>query len=115
MKSKAERNANKYGYTIIAKPSNPFTKKNIERMINFNNLDGNLNNEVTLPPASLFSRYPMKSMICDPFQVRRLEKLLKRPLRDSEREGHEPVKYKLNGKLQIEWVTKYNLKDFMSR
>lgn len=57
----------------------------------------------------------MKSMIVDPFQARRLEKILGRPLKDSEREGHEPVKYKLNGKLHVEWVTKYNLRDFMTR
>jgi hypothetical protein len=57
----------------------------------------------------------MKSMICDPFQVKRLERELKRPLKDSEREGFEPVKYRKNGKLVVEWITKFNLRDFMSR
>jgi len=57
----------------------------------------------------------MKSMICDPFQVRRLERILKRPLKDTERDGFEPVKYKLNGKLHVEWIQKFNLRDFMSR
>lgn len=57
----------------------------------------------------------MKSMICDPFQVKRLERELKRPLTNDEREGFVPVKFKKNGKYHVEYVTKYNLRDFMSR
>lgn len=55
----------------------------------------------------------MKSYICDPFQVKRLEKKLKRPLTHQERESEVPVKYKEpNGKMMIEWVKKFNFRDF---
>ena len=58
----------------------------------------------------------MKSFLCDPFQVKRLEKKLKRPLTELERAGEAPVRTKdVNGKVQLEWIRRYNLKDFAGR
>lgn len=55
----------------------------------------------------------MKSYIRDPFQVRRLEKLLRRPLTEMELEGQVPVKYQeTSGKVIVEWIRKFNFRDF---
>ena len=56
------------------------------------------------------------SYISDPFQVKRLEKAIKRPLTELERLGEMPVRIKdVNGRVSLEWVKRYNLKDFAGR
>lgn len=55
----------------------------------------------------------MQSFIHDPFAVKRLEKLLKRKLTTAELEGEAPVRIrKADGTMHIEWIKKFNLKDF---
>lgn len=58
----------------------------------------------------------MQSYMCDPFQVRKLERLAKRELTELERMGEMAVRYKdSNGRIQFEWVKRYSMKDFYSR
>lgn len=58
----------------------------------------------------------MNSFFPDPFQVKRLEKLVKRSLTELERMGEMPVRFKdVNGKVQFEWIRRYNMKDMYSR
>ena len=58
----------------------------------------------------------MQSHICDPFQVKKLEKLLKRELKPEERDGEVPVKVKMpDGRWHIEWVRKFNFRDFYGK
>lgn len=58
----------------------------------------------------------INSKIADPFQVKRLERAIKRPLTELERVGEMPVRVKdENGRVNFTWVKQYNLKDFASR
>lgn len=58
----------------------------------------------------------MTTMLCDPFQVKRLERLIKRPLTLAEREGQAPVRFKdPNGQTKFEWIKRYNIRDFYSK
>lgn len=58
----------------------------------------------------------MNSFFPDPFQVKRLEKLMKRSLTELERAGEQAVRYKdVNGKVQFEWIRRYNMKDMYGR
>ena len=53
----------------------------------------------------------MQSFIHDPFQCKRLERLLKRKLTTAELEGEAPVRIrKSDGTLHVEWVHKIDLK-----
>jgi hypothetical protein len=58
----------------------------------------------------------MKTFLPDPFQIKRLEKKINRPLTAIEREGEAPVRWKdANGKTQLEWVKRYNMRDFYGK
>lgn len=58
----------------------------------------------------------MTSYIHDPFQVRRLQRLVKRALTTAELEGQVPVRIKdANGKVSHEWVRKFNFRDFYGK
>lgn len=58
----------------------------------------------------------MTVLICDPFQVRRLEKILKRPLTETERSGETPVRVRdADGRMKFEYVRRYNMRDFYSK
>ena len=58
----------------------------------------------------------MTSYMCDPFQVKKLQRLVKRELTELERMGEMPVRWKdTDGRVQFEWVKRYSMKDFYSR
>ena len=58
----------------------------------------------------------MNTFICDPFQIRRLERLVKRPLTAMERAGQMPVRFKsVNGDVMFERVKLHNLKEFYGK
>jgi hypothetical protein len=58
----------------------------------------------------------MTSYIRDPFQIRRLERLIKRPLTEAELEGMAPVRFRdANGQTKVEWVRKLNFRDFYTK
>ncbi len=58
----------------------------------------------------------MQSFVRDPFQVKRLERLLNRKLTLAELEGEAPVRIrKADGTLHVEWIKKYNFKDFYGK
>lgn len=55
----------------------------------------------------------MTQQIGDPFQIKRLEKFLKRPLSELERTGQVPIRIKdVNGVVRHEFVKMHNFKDF---
>lgn len=55
----------------------------------------------------------MTTWIRDPFQVKRLEQKLGRKLSEAELEGEAPVRVKdANGKVKLEWIKRYNIRDF---
>ena len=54
--------------------------------------------------------------ISDPLQVKRLERLVKRPLTQMELYGEQPVRIKdVNGKVRLEWVKRHNLREFYGK
>lgn len=58
----------------------------------------------------------MKVFMSDPYQTKRLEKMLGRKLTTAEHEGEAPVRIrKPDGTLHVEWVRKLNMRDFYGK
>jgi hypothetical protein len=58
----------------------------------------------------------MQNFIRDPFAIKRLERILQRKLTTAELEGEAPVRVrKSDGTMHLEWIKKYNMRDFFGK
>jgi len=57
----------------------------------------------------------MIETIGEPFQIRRLERIIGRKLHEVERKGILPIKYKQGNRIIYERIKQHNFKDFYSK